>query len=183
MAVKRLPLLVIVALLAFAAGRVTSGASADVPYAWIPLRASAFTSVATPRAEPVIPSAGLLRQVLTGETDQAQLGVPQPSLPIGRQRPSAVVPSGGGIPHPSLIVRGISSWYATGPGGLTAAAGPALRVGDWRGRIVTICAGACIRVTLVDFCQCPQRLIDLSRDAFGRLADPSRGLLTVTARW
>jgi hypothetical protein len=64
-----------------------------------------------------------------------------------------------------------------------AAAGPALRVGHWRGRVVTVCAAVCIRVTLNDWCACRGRLIDLSDEAFGRLAPLSRGLVRVEVRW
>ena len=73
---------------------------------------------------------------------------------------------------------GISSWYAYLPG--QAAAGPALRTGDWRGRVVTVCAGTCIRVRLTDACQClGTRLIDLDVRDFAKFADPSVGLLNV----
>ena len=65
-----------------------------------------------------------------------------------------------------------------------AAAGPALRTGDWRGRVVTVCAGACIRVRLTDACQCyGTRLIDLDVRDFAKFADPSVGLLEVTISW
>jgi hypothetical protein len=66
---------------------------------------------------------------------------------------------------------------------MTAAAGPSLRVGAWRGRIVTVCAAVCIRVRLIDWCACRGRLIDLSDEAFAGLARLSRGLLTVSVRW
>ena len=66
-----------------------------------------------------------------------------------------------------------------------AAAGPALRVGDWRGRTVTVTAGGrSVRVTLIDWCACPDgRLIDLYAGAFSRLAPLSRGVVRVTAAW
>lgn len=75
---------------------------------------------------------------------------------------------------------GIASWYDDGPG-LYAAAGPALRVGDWRGRRVRVCAGDdCVVVRLTDYCQCyGTRLIDLSRDAFSSIGSLSRGLMKV----
>jgi hypothetical protein len=67
---------------------------------------------------------------------------------------------------------------------MTAAAGPALRVGHWRGRVVTVCAAVCIRVRLIDLCQCyGSRVIDLSDESFGRLAPLSRGLVRVEVRW
>lgn len=91
--------------------------------------------------------------------------------------------SGDRKPLTRELVRGIASWYpATG---MIAAAGPALRVGDWRGSTVTVCAERCVRVTLSDVCQCyagtdRERIIDLSDDAFRALAPLSRGLVRVT---
>ena len=93
------------------------------------------------------------------------------------------------LPDTATSVTGTASWYCGAgsrctrgyPGGLYAAAGPALRVGDWRGRRVTVCsAGRCVNVKLIDFCACPSRVIDLYRDAFARLASPSRGVIRVT---
>lgn len=89
----------------------------------------------------------------------------------------------GGSPLP---VRGTASWYAAPTG--TAAAGPALRryLGrDWRGQRVRVCRdGLCIRVTLTTACQCfrgtsRERLIDLSRGSFARLAPLWRGVVRV----
>ena len=66
-----------------------------------------------------------------------------------------------------------------------AAAGAELRVGDWRGRVVTVCRGSdCIRVTLIDWCSCKgDRVIDLYGDAFRRLGSLSSGVLRVSVRW
>jgi hypothetical protein len=88
-------------------------------------------------------------------------------------------------------VGGTASWYCqTGvsachrdyAGGMYAAAGPALRVGDWRGRHVRVCSGsACVIVQLIDWCACgsgPE--IDLYSDAFRRLAPLSEGTIAVT---
>ena len=85
---------------------------------------------------------------------------------------------------------GYATWYSVGPG-LYAAAGPALRVGDWRGRMVEVCANgthACLRLRLVDHCACGDRrgtatVLDLSADAFSMLAPLSRGLVEVTVTW
>lgn len=80
---------------------------------------------------------------------------------------------------------GYATWYDDGPGHY-AAAGPALRVGDWRGRVVQVCAGSsCTTVRLTDWCACGARhgvptLLDLSREAFAELADPSQGVVMVT---
>lgn len=102
------------------------------------------------------------------------------------------------LPDTATAVQGKASWYCGGgsactrgypPGTLAGAAGPALRVGDWRGRIVKVCnAGGdrktlCVRVQLVDWCACPRRVIDLYRSAFSRLASPSRGVLHVEVTW
>ena len=81
-------------------------------------------------------------------------------------------------------VSGTASWYRWHPG--EAAAGPALRRAlgrNWRGTVVTVTAnGHSVRVRLTDFCQCPQRVIDLDVRAFARLAAPSRGLVRVSVR-
>jgi hypothetical protein len=65
-----------------------------------------------------------------------------------------------------------------------AAAGPALRVGDWRGRSVEVCAARCVTVTLNDWCLCVvdgrERLLDLSDEAFAQLSPLSQGLVAVT---
>ena len=96
-------------------------------------------------------------------------------------------------PNPTHGVSGPASWYcrngsgcAAGyPGGLYAAAGPALRVGNWRGRTVSVCgSGNCVNVKLIDSCWCGTgRVIDLYSDAFSRLAPLSSGTLTVRVSW
>jgi rare lipoprotein A (peptidoglycan hydrolase) len=89
---------------------------------------------------------------------------------------------------------GIASWYCkTGvsachrsfPGGLYAAAGPALRVGDWRGRAVRVCSsGGCVTVRLIDWCACGGgRVIDLYSDAFSRIGSLSQGTMRVSVSW
>lgn len=90
---------------------------------------------------------------------------------------------------------GLASWYCLAgrsachhayPSGLYAAAGPALRRGDWRGSKVEVCRGdVCVVVTLVDWCGCyagteRERAIDLYADAFRRLAPLERGVIRVT---
>jgi len=90
--------------------------------------------------------------------------------------------------------RGSATWYCkTGvsachnayPGGYYAAAGPALRVGNWRGRVVRVCgSGSCVNVQLVDWCACGgSHIIDLYSDAFQRLAPLNAGAVQVTVRW
>jgi rare lipoprotein A (peptidoglycan hydrolase) len=91
-------------------------------------------------------------------------------------------------------VSGPASWYCkTGtsacthgyPGGMYAAAGPALRVGAWRGRVVQVCgAGGCISVKLIDWCGCPNgRVMDLYSDAYRRLSPLSTGTQRVRVSW
>lgn len=117
--------------------------------------------------------------------------------PLGR-RASADTDDGPTPPAPvsavSVSVAGVASWYCE-PGRsrctrgwpadcLCAAAGPALRVGEWRGRLVTVTAGdRSVTVRLVDWCACPQRLVDLYAAAFRQLAPLSRGLVRVEASW
>ena len=63
-----------------------------------------------------------------------------------------------------------------------AAAGPSLRVGNWRGRVVTVSAsnGRSIQVKLIDWCACGgDHFIDLYHDAFVALGAPRRA----TVRW
>lgn len=77
----------------------------------------------------------------------------------------------------------MASWYATGGPGVYGAAGPALRHGDWRGSLVTVCAvgGRCATLPLLDWCAClGTRVIDLSLGAVYALGlDPSRGIYEV----
>lgn len=94
---------------------------------------------------------------------------------------------------PSSGLSGHATWYATGPGSGTAAAGPALRAAlgpHWRGQRVRVCSAAapvrCVVVRLRDWCLCPVRgrLVDLSDEDFGRLRALWRGVVPVRVqRW
>ncbi len=100
-------------------------------------------------------------------------------------------------PAGATVVRGRStsgaaSWYCghgsacprARSGGLYAAAGPKLRSGEWRGRRVVVRSGGRrVAVTLVDWCACPGRVIDLFADAFAHLAPLSRGRVNVQVSW
>lgn len=103
--------------------------------------------------------------------------------------PAVTMPAPTALPALAARRRGVASWYCCtrgfDAGDLVAAAGPALRVGHWRGRVVTVSAnGRSIRVRLVDWCGCPgRRVIDLQPAAFARLAPLSRGLVDVVVRW
>jgi rare lipoprotein A (peptidoglycan hydrolase) len=105
-------------------------------------------------------------------------------------RPATQIASGGG----SNRVGGSASWYCkTGvstcthsyPGGMYAAAGSEIRIGNWRGRTVRVCGnGRCVAVKLIDWCACGgPRVIDLYSDAFRQLAPLSQGTLKVTVSW
>lgn len=62
-----------------------------------------------------------------------------------------------------------------------AAAGPSLRVGNWRGRVVAVTGsnGVTIRVKLIDFCACGgDHFIDLYHDAFVALGAPRRATVS-----
>lgn len=125
---------------------------------------------------------------LSGEDAEAALRRPDAAQPTPVVRTQSKAPPG------RIRARGAATWYCV-PGvsachrdygaGLYAAAGPELRVGDWRGRKVMVCAGDdCVRVTLVDWCACPgDRVVDLYGDAFRRLAPLSEGILRVSVRW
>ena len=80
---------------------------------------------------------------------------------------------------------GVSACHYQYSGGFYAAAGPALRVGDWRGRAVRVCGGGgCVTVRLIDWCQCyGTRVIDLYSDAFRQIAPLSSGTTRVTVSW
>jgi hypothetical protein len=90
-------------------------------------------------------------------------------------------------PTPDGERSGWATWYDDGPG-LYGAAGPAIRVGSWRGRLVEVCAEQCVTVRLTDWCACGQRhgrptLIDLSPAAFRQLAPLSAGVVSVRVEW
>ena len=95
--------------------------------------------------------------------------------------------------NPSHSVNGRAAWYCNNgsgcpagySGGLYAAAGPGLRVGNWRGRVVTVCGnGNCINVKLVDWCACGgARVIDLFGAAYSRLAPLGTGTVAVKVSW
>lgn len=108
------------------------------------------------------------------------------SMPAQPERMTLVVPSTTwAAPSPVVGVgvhgglSGIATWYDAPTSG-DAAAGPPLRVGNWRGRLVRVTAGGrSVIVRLTDWCACPHRLIDLDDKAFARLAPLSRGVVRV----
>ena len=84
---------------------------------------------------------------------------------------------------------GQATWYCCtrgySAGSYVAAAGPALRIGHWRGRYVTVWSGLRhVRVRLSDFCVCRAGVvIDLHPSAFRALAPLSRGVVKVRVSW
>jgi rare lipoprotein A (peptidoglycan hydrolase) len=163
--------MVIVAPLAFLAGRASASVPrpAPQPTAWKPVDVSRL-----PRASAAAQDEAPSRSAAVGSMG---LGAsPSPSVaPSGRPAPVPVASARGKTVH------GTASWYDDGPG-LYAAAGR----GFHKGELVRVTFnGRSIGLRLVDVCACyrrtsRERVIDLSRDAFARLADPTRGLIRVT---
>lgn len=115
------------------------------------------------------------------------VAVPRPVSTSGNQAAQ-------GGPAAAHRASGIASWYCGHgsactrgyPSGLYAAAGPALRVGDWRGRVVSVrSAGRVVHVRLIDTCQCyGSRVVDLYSDVWAALDVPlSRGVMKVSVSW
>lgn len=144
---------------------------------------------------PVVPSPSAT--AAAREPGPELLPSPSPSPTIGTRPAPTVKPRTASPPRPTRRVSGTATWYcsASSPctrgypaGTMAAAAGAELRVGNWRGRIVTVTApstGRSVRVRLVDTCACGgARVIDLYAAAFRALGAPlSRGVLEVTVRW
>lgn len=114
----------------------------------------------------------------SGASAPGSIEQPRPELVVVTPRPVVLAPPTSGAVGPA-------SWYDDPrKAGMYAAAGPALRVGDWRGRTVTVCASTCFAVVLSDYCGCPGgRVIDLSSTAFSRLAPLTQGVVRVTVTW
>jgi hypothetical protein len=84
---------------------------------------------------------------------------------------------------------GWATYHSTGRDGMYAAAGPSLRVGDWRGSQVSVQYGdrEPVTVTLNDFCQCfegtsDERAIDLSDEAWAAVTGRPPGKVKVVIR-
>jgi hypothetical protein len=121
---------------------------------------------------------------------------PKPALAVAprvvgtpKPRPAFQAPSGATVrasgPATWYCLPGVSACHFAASGGMYAAAGPKLRVGNWRGRVVQVCGnGSCVTVKLIDWCACGGgRVIDLYSDAFRRLAPLSKGTVKVTVSW
>ena len=107
-------------------------------------------------------------------------GAPQPQAEYRRPGPGEAedAPPGRSELDGSSIT-GIASWFDAGPG--LYAAVPSWRWGDEPYRLRVTAGDRAVVVTVGDFCGCPGgRVIDLSADAFRRLAPLSVGLVRVT---
>ncbi len=118
-------------------------------------------------------------QVRSG--DDERLGLTRPIDP-SREVPAVIAGVTVGVP---LSLSGWATWFDATPG--TAAAGPDLRawLGDWRGQTVKVCHRGCVLVVLTQVCACGDRsgiptLVDLDRQSFAVLGDPSAGVISVT---
>ena len=95
----------------------------------------------------------------------------------------------GSVTAATSVRSGQATWYCCTRGysasSYVAAAGPALRIGHWRGRYVTVWSGLRhVRVRLVDYCVCRAGVvIDLEPGAFRVLAPLSRGVVKVRVSW
>jgi len=166
-----------------------------------PIPASVFgpVSLVSDRAAPT-PD---LRPLADPATPTDPPARPQPALPVPKPIVTSVVPKSV-APKTTHAISGRASWYCNfdnpndpysichnaypdGPGfDAYGAAGPGLRAAlgsGWRGRLVYVCGNQCVRVRLVDWCQCTggsvgvTKLIDLYNDVFVRTGS------RVTIRW
>ena len=152
-----------------------------------------FEAVSVPPASPTPTAEPPWRKFPTPERTPATR--PPQRQPKPATEPLLESSSSSGQAGSTHVAKGTATWYCLPgrsvcprgySGGMYAAAGPALRVGKWRGRVVTVCAsGRCVTVTLVDWCACGDgRVIDLFGDAFRRLAPLSRGTIRgVVVKW
>lgn len=125
---------------------------------------SGLSAGPTTAPQPAIPAAGLERNGAPASSASGNLAA-APTSEIG-----------------TAIASGIASWYDNGPGFYAAV--PSWRFGD-RSYRVRVCRGddavRCVEVRVGDcLCGRTDRLIDLSADAFRRLAPLSFGVLVVT---
>ena len=158
--------------------------SPDEPLAFRPVPGAGASVLGVVRPTPLPPVRLARAEPLRAAPSRPPIHVPEPPVIVVSRLPGLLG-----------VAQGEASWYcghgspctAGHPGGLYAAAGPALRVGgDWRGRYVRVVGGdgRMVHVQLID-CNCgpDANLIDLYSDAFERLAPLSRGVLTVEVSW
>lgn len=150
-----------------------------------PLSSESFSPIIVPSTIPII------REHFRIVAPTSRLRVTQPLAAVRTIEKTQILPRT--IVQPSSGVSGNATWYCLQgvsvchrdySGGLYAAAGPQLRVGNWRGRHVQVWySGRSVSVALVDWCACPNRLIDLYSDAFRQLAPLSAGQIKVKITW
>jgi hypothetical protein len=102
------------------------------------------------------------------------------AFPAHFAAPEVHVPSA-----PTTGARGTASYYDDGPG--LYAAVHSYKWGDPRYPVRVCYESRCVTVTVRDYCQCyvgtsDERIIDLSPQAFARLAPLGLGLIKVTVR-
>jgi len=202
------PRLFVAAALVVALTTMSAGAlsTATVPGLPVPLDPSAFELIAaTDLAAVQTPGPAASRGPAPVIADFANpvrsfAPRPEPRLVVAPRVVAAATPRPAPQPAPRIAAgasaraTGPASWYCKPgvsachyaySGGMYAAAGPKLRVGNWRGRVVRVCgSGSCVTVKLIDWCACGGgRVIDLYSDAFRRLAPLSQGTVKVTVSW
>lgn len=183
----------VLAMLAALAGVPATGHQPSTPTGVHSLTPIYITDVPTP--EPTaLPSPSPAMTPVTAPASIAAVAASSPEAtrkpkkrtqtPEPTRKPSSVASSGAKADGDATFYcdPGRSRCPAGYSGGLYAAAGPALRKGNWRGRTVVVrWHGAEIEVTLVDWCACGNgRVIDLFADAFRELSDENpwrRGVL------
>jgi hypothetical protein len=163
-----------------------------------PIDPSAFTAIVPPAASGPAPTEAPPGIFTDFRNQAAGLSRVAASVPLPRRqfvrKHSNVVAAVTTTVGNTHRVKGVATWYCLPGvssctsgyrGGLYAAAGSELRIGNWRGRHVKVCSnGNCVVVTLIDWCACGgSRIIDLYHDAFSRLASPSVGGIGVTVTW
>ena len=168
-AVKRLLAAVILSLV------VTAGSAGHVSAPIKPLPQSMFT--------PVI----LTEQSVVIDNFKAPIPTTKPKIIQPKTQPQIMVIAKEITGKATwYCLRGVSACHYAYSGGLYAAAGSELQVGNWRGRKVTVWYnGTSVTVTLIDSCQCKgNRIIDLYHDAFRVLGSPEiLGEIPVKVTW
>lgn len=130
----------------------------------------------------------LAEQSVVIDNFKAPIPTEKPKITQPKIQPQAIVELGRSMTGEATwyCLRGVSVCHYAHSGGMYAAAGSELQIGDWRGRIVTVWYnGKPVTVTLIDSCQCKgNRIIDLYYDAFKVLGSPEiLGKITVKVTW
>lgn len=135
-----------------------------------PQEAPSAPAAVTPVSEAIPPLQAPLEP--SGGIESAYIGVAGEATFYCNSDPNRLVLSRCPVGYPDRA--GASDMYA--------AAGPDLRVGNWRGRTVQVARGdRIIEVQLVDFCACGSAVIDLFADPMVKLGGSGR--IDVTVSW